>query len=217
MTNWEKNQSVINRIVCASLPVPDDIFSWIKKACWDAKKKATKANKMLIGHMKEEYLITEPYIAQSFKEFLGKNALSHRVCQEHLFRIDILSEARPFFLPQLWCNFQKRHEFNPPHDHSGIFSFVIFVQIPYDLKKEEACFPNIVSEEKLWGMTNYTSKFAFFNTNPEGEIRCAPLDVDKSYEGKMIIFPAKQVHMVFPFYTSKNYRITVSGNIKFQV
>jgi len=217
LTNWELDQKTIGRVVCAPLTLPDDVFSWVKKACWDAKKKANKANKKLIGHIKEEYFITEPNIAQSFKDFLGNHGLAHRLCREHIERIDILSAPRPFFLPQLWCNFQKRYEFNPPHDHSGVFSFVIFVKIPYDIKKEEACFPEIVTEEKAWGKTNYASKFAFLYLNTAGAIQCDALRVDKSYEGKMIIFPAKQVHMVFPFYTSKDYRITVSGNIKFNV
>ena len=43
------------------------------------------------------------------------------------------------------------------------------------------------------------------------------LDVDKTFEGKMLLFNAKQMHTVFPFYTSDAYRITVSGNIKIKV
>ena len=43
------------------------------------------------------------------------------------------------------------------------------------------------------------------------------IDVDKSFEGKMLMFPAKLQHLVYPFYTSDKERITVSGNIKFYV
>ena len=39
------------------------------------------------------------------------------------------------------------------------------------------------------------------------------LAVDKTFEGKMLMFDASQMHYVSPFYTSNDYRITVSGNI----
>ena len=39
-------------------------------------------------------------------------------------------------LEDLWVNFQKEHEFNPIHDHNGAFSFVIWMKIPYDSKKQ---------------------------------------------------------------------------------
>ena len=35
------------------------------------------------------------------------------------------------------------------------------------------------------------------------------------FENKMLIFPANFKHEVYPFYTSDEERITVSGNIKF--
>ena len=31
-------------------------------------------------------------------------------------------------LEPLWVNFQKENEFNPLHDHSGVFSFVIWIK-----------------------------------------------------------------------------------------
>ena len=43
------------------------------------------------------------------------------------------------------------------------------------------------------------------------------IDVDKSFEGKMLVFPSKLQHLVYPFYTSDEHRITVSGNVNFWV
>ena len=39
-------------------------------------------------------------------------------------------EKVEFELNNFWVNYQKQYEFNPLHDHSGIYSFVIFVKIP---------------------------------------------------------------------------------------
>ena len=35
-----------------------------------------------------------------------------------------------FELKSIWVNYQKQHEFNPPHHHNGLFSFVVFMKIP---------------------------------------------------------------------------------------
>ena len=39
------------------------------------------------------------------------------------------------------------------------------------------------------------------------------LPVDKTWEGMMLMFPSKLHHSVYPFYTSDEKRISVSGNI----
>jgi hypothetical protein len=39
------------------------------------------------------------------------------------------------------------------------------------------------------------------------------IEVDKSWEGTMIMFPSSLHHMVHPFYTSDEYRISISGNL----
>ena len=113
-----------------------------------------------------------------------------------------------------WVNFQKKHEFNPPHIHSGLYSWIIFVNVPYNMVDEE----NYFSAKHL----THTSKLYFAYPRPnfvgnKGDVEVTILNVDKSYEGKIIVFPAQLTHGVHPFYTSDNYRITVSGNLVFKV
>ena len=45
-----------------------------------------------------------------------------------------------YALTALWCNFQRQYEFNPPHDHDGKLSFVIYLSIPDKLKKENEAY-----------------------------------------------------------------------------
>ncbi len=46
-------------------------------------------------------------------------------------------DSKPeYALTALWCNFQRQHEFNPPHDHDGKLSFVIYLSVPDPLKKK---------------------------------------------------------------------------------
>ena len=45
-------------------------------------------------------------------------------------------EEPPFELTSLWVNYQKQHEFNPIHHHTGLFSFTVMMKIPYDWKEQ---------------------------------------------------------------------------------
>lgn len=123
--------------------------------------------------------------------------------------ISILTENAPYTLHNLWINKQKKHEYNPVHTHSGLFSFVFFAQIPYDLKEEEKVFPR--------GTVDTVSRLSFLYTTANGRIEQLRVPVDKSFVGKMIMFDAQTPHCVYPFYTSDDYRITVSGNIRLKV
>ena len=114
----------------------------------------------------------------------------------------------------MWANFQKKFEFNPIHFHSGLFSFIVFLQIPYDLEEEDKVFPYVHHTGKA------TSRLSFLVTHGHSYltgVRDIRINVDKSFEGKMLLFPASLQHLVYPFYTSEDYRITVSGNLNYMV
>jgi hypothetical protein len=55
--------------------------------------------------------------------------------------------------------------------------------------------------------------FQFHYTDILGNITGAVLPIDKKWEGQMLLFPALLNHSVFPFYSSNDYRISVSGNL----
>jgi hypothetical protein len=45
-----------------------------------------------------------------------------------------------YVLTSLWVNFMKKHEYNPPHDHADQLSFVIFLDVPKEIKEEAKAF-----------------------------------------------------------------------------
>ena len=188
--------------------VPENVLKSIRQETKNFP--AHKLNYGLAGNIEHEYSLSDS--VDSIQEFVVP------VCREYINAFSPVYSYHKmgyddFEMERCWVNYQKKYEFNPPHDHAGIYSFVIFMQIPYDLKKEETYFTKMFADN----ITPMTSKFAFQNINMDGEIATEALHVDKSFEGKMIIFPASQVHTVFPFYTSNKYRITVSGNIRLDV
>ena len=123
--------------------------------------------------------------------------------------IGILTEDAPFCLHSFWVNFQKKHEFNPLHNHGGVFSFVIWVKIPTDWKEQHAL--PISTNSKMAKASN----FEFQYTTMLGQLGLYSYFLDKESEGCMLFFPAQLLHTVYPFYNCDKERISISGNIRF--
>ena len=206
-TGWQKSQNLINQVGLGA-QLPPDLFKWLKQACAKAFYEKKKANKALVGHLKEEYYITHK--TKEFEDFTLRLTTSPVFTNYKKDECKWLNKNIPISLQELWVNFMKKHEFNPPHNHAGIFSFIIFVKIPYKLEEETKKFNDVSTDNN----PSYTSRTAFLFPNQRGVIQCLPMEVDKSFEGKIVIFPSKLVHELYPFYTSNGYRKTVSGNIK---
>ena len=144
------------------------------------------------GYSEESKNVVVPYMAQ----YLG--------IYDQMFQkfVNKPYEKKPeYVLSALWINYQKQNEFNPPHDHDGKLSFVTYLQIPEELKKEnqsylgKSCGPGGIQFIYGNGPRDCVTYMSFF---PE--------------ENDMFIFPAWLKHWVAPF-KSDCIRISVSGNI----
>jgi hypothetical protein len=162
----------------------------------------------LAGHLKKQFsLKCKDYVENLLIPYVN----SYEKENPMKYKFNFFKEAvGDYFLDNLWVNFQQKYEFNPIHDHSGVLSFVIWMQIPYDLNKEIEMFPN--SNNKRTSMFEFAVPSLGVNSN----ISCIQIPVDKTYEGTMILFPSRTAHTVYPFYTSDGYRISVAGNFKFK-
>jgi len=164
---------------------------------------AIKYKENLAGQIQHEYQLFDcsdylnnliiPYIQEYEKEY------------KFISLVNLNWKEKGLCLKQAWVNFQKKYEFNPWHDHSGVMSFVIWISVPYSFYKENT------------EITSMPTKGAFsllYNTSI-GKLSSIEFPVDKSYENTMLLFPSNFMHQVFPFYTSNKYRISVSGNFWF--
>ena len=190
--------------------VPQDLLK-ILDDCIN-EKDLMALNSDLAGNIKHEYAIPKGKAAIShflmqliiehqkkYPDFFKKahSTLNHRPCEVELFN--------------LWVNFQKKYEFNPMHVHDGLYSFVIWHKVPYTIDNEKQRFTSMREKDIRAGM------FSFFYTDPSGKVTQEALPVDNSWEGKVALFPAMLNHMVYPFYTSDDYRISISGNLGFKI
>ena len=120
-------------------------------------------------------------------------------------------EGQVWSLESLWVNFQKKHEFNPPHDHDGVYSFVIWMQIPTSYEEQKKL--SICAESNAHGSI---SNFGFHYTNSLGRVSQFFYNMEKEAEGYMVMFPSELKHEVFPFYENDGERISISGNVDIQ-
>lgn len=162
--------------------------------------KGKKFNEHLVGQLEQEYEIIDS--KKSLETFVKIAANEYYVVNK------VKHASNNFQLDGVWINFQKKYEFNPNHTHSGSFSFVIWLDIPYNIEDE---FKQSRSKD-----SNLPSVgcFEFTYTDILGAITHETLPIDKSYNGKMIIFPSALTHAVYPFYTSDEYRVSISGNLR---
>ena len=172
----------------------DYIWSQIKLAKENHKDK-------LVGHLTSS--LTLPDTEGKLNECvvnLSKNMYNGYFTSQ--FEQGILS------VKHLWVNFQKKYDFNPVHNHNGALSFVIWMKIPYKREDEaNTARTKGIAEGCLSGC------FQFLFTSMLGQIIKHNYYLDPSYEGTILIFPSQFNHAVYPFYTSDEERISISGNI----
>ena len=197
------------------MDLPDTVLSSLQQEVDEIYNsgfsEAQPYNKQLAGHINDEYIL--PKSMKLIEEYVVPLAIMHDKEFSYLKTVPSTQMSEPYNLYEnmklisLWVNFQKKYDFNPLHSHGGLYSFVIWLNIPYDLDEEKKQFP------KLEDKQNMVSNFQFAFTDTLGNISQETIPVDKSFHGKLCLFPANMRHAVNPFYTSDSYRISVAGNI----
>ncbi len=181
--------------------LPNDIFNFLKEDLKLEENNKIKNNKTLAGNLEKELRIVnlnknvEKYLCKKSKEFF-------------IHESDSNEEKINLYIDSIWVNYQKKYEFNPIHKHNGDISFVCWIQIPYNLEEE------LNLENCKNSNTSRNSLFSFFYINPFGKILTEELMIDKDWERTIVFFNSKLPHTVYPFFTSDEYRISVSGNLR---
>ena len=118
------------------------------------------------------------------------------------------SDNNDLKVESVWVNMQKKLEVNPLHNHDGTFSFVAWLYVPFKLK-DERNMDNVKNARTV----ELASTFQFVYTTALGTIANCPMFVESGWEARIVMFPAKLLHIVYPFQTSDDYRISIAGNL----
>ena len=115
--------------------------------------------------------------------------------------------SKSVVLDKFWVNFQNKHEFNPIHNHNGLFSFVVWMKIP--THHEEQYQMPICKNSNFPSASN----FQFTYSDVLGNHTNYTIEMGPYQEGCMLVFPAQLLHQVYPFYNCDEQRVSISGNI----
>tara|TARA_B100000902_G_scaffold260359_1_gene246610 strand:- start:1214 stop:1819 length:606 start_codon:yes stop_codon:yes gene_type:complete len=155
----------------------------------------------LAGHLDKELRYTledRNWFLEKFSTYLNDHMIF--LNEYHNKNFDVNCK-----LTNLWINYMKEGEFNPPHIHSGQLSFVIYLQVPDKLKQEHKNYKGTDN-----GGPGGIKFIHSFNADP---LNVSELPIFPK-ENECYIFPATLNHMVSPF-KSNCERVSVSGNIEF--
>ena len=163
-------------------------------------------NKDLYGAIENEFVLPDNQKLSAYVLELCKHFWT--------FEYNSTNANKKHNLDNAWINFQKKYEHNPIHNHDCDLSFVIWLKIPYSLEDEK----NVSNVKNSNNFHNETAGFSFLYSTPQTDskwtgINKHPIPMTKEREGEIILFKSSLPHMVYPFYTSDEYRISVSGNI----
>jgi hypothetical protein len=181
--------------------IPEDLLKEIKKEVRDVKNHKKYTTGISSNKIAKHYSLikTKPKLDEFLKICLNEYEKRYNYILEHASKtlnrknIDII-------FTEAWFNIQKKGEFLSNHFHDGILSYSLWIDIPFEDNIDE-------KNEK------FNSCFELMYTNIIGKIVSKKIFVDKSWEGKMILFPSTIVHCVYPFFKTKGDRVSVAGNM----
>lgn len=177
--------------------IPNDLLNKIKIDCLNLSNK----EKMISGLTSKK--VADHYYLEDNKElfsFLSIWVEKYVKKYNYLKYYKILNNNAKIAFKKPWFNIQKKEEFIPNHKHDGILSYSIWIQLPF-LKNNKN--------------RRFESCFEFQYQNILGATDNYLIPLDKSYEGKFVLFPSMLQHCVYPFFDNDETRISVSGNICF--
>ena len=187
--------------------LPPDIYQTLNQEIVDIHNddsNTMKMNDALAGQITKEYQITKSL--PLLNPFLEEMA---RQYQNHWDYYPKENQNKDLKVDSVWVNMQQKLEINPLHNHEGELSFVAWLNVPFKLEDErnmENC--------KRSRTVELSATFQFVYNTVLGTISNCPMFVEKGWEGRIIMFPSKLLHMVYPFQTSDDYRISIAGNLQ---
>lgn len=145
--------------------------------------KVSSENKIDMDKLQEE----DPELFDDFVSLIGKHI--EFMNNRPLNSLDI---------EEFWVNEMVAGDHNPPHRHSGRYSFVMYLDVPEEIRRESAeDVGTVYSTGLLQFLSPYNSHMHTFNPK----------------KGDILIFNSSLLHMVHPFKTEGVTRVSLAGNI----
>jgi len=190
--------------VCFSDEELEPIRKEIEKIQKSGFTDAIDHRSFLAGNIKKEFELVDS--VEHIEKIMKPICLEHDKSFNYTETVITTFKKKSIFLSSVWANFQEKYEFNPIHSHSGVYSFVIWLDIPFDNLKE------ISNEHSIRTNSPVSGNFEFVYTDILGKIKTFRIAADTHSRNVGLLFPSELRHCVYPFYTSDQHRISIAGN-----
>jgi len=191
------------------VPLNDHLINHIWSCVNDAHD---NAKSILVGHI-EKSLHMEDKNNRLFDQLLKPLIItygrkwSHDHSKIPIFKYIGDDDLYEYKLEQFWVNYQNKHEFNPVHNHGGVYSFAAWLKIPTDHYEQSQIYNAKDANSPI------NSAFCFHYTDSLGNLRTTTYEQRPEMEGTLLFFPARLNHEVYPYYECDDQRVSISGNI----
>jgi hypothetical protein len=170
--------------------LPKKLFNQLLEEC----KVGEECNPEMVSGLTDKNVAKHRYLVnnnESLIQYINGLMLKYDNVCPGVHDIQVLTNNLPFGFGVPWINYQRKGEYVPQHQHDGIFSYSIWMKIP------SPCL------------------FQFTYTNIVGNILRHSINLTKKDEGKIVFFPSKLPHIVYPFNNNEDIRMSISGNVLF--
>jgi hypothetical protein len=175
-------------------------------------KQTKPYNKLLAGKIENEFGFSK----EAQYKFVDKIKPYIDLYMEELQKDKNNNIKLNYIFDDIWINIQKTKEYNPPHNHSGHLSYVIYLKIDKEIYNEKnnttASPPGSITFQ--FGFPNKTLPLNNDIVETLNEL-ISPIYTFNHLPlvGEMFIFPAYLTHQVEAFNTPDAERISIAGNI----
>ena len=187
--------------------VPLEVFNYLQKLYQVQKKNLPKANKQLVGKIKDEVSLF--YGGQDSEKMHRHNFVSQDILKwfystfKHYLDWNKIYDYK-MNINSIWVNEMKAHEYNPVHIHQGMLftglSSVMIMTLPKDTGVEYSAESKPMNG-RLQIIGAAAGQFAKTDYSPNMRV------------GDFYIFPYDMRHCVYPFNRTKEKRRTLVCNI----
>ncbi len=191
-----------------------DNIDYLWKIIDIAKTKNINIKNTLIGNISQSLMLQDidsfffKSVCVPLVKFYRENNFN---CDDPVEKNTLLKPESALVLDSFWVNHQYKNEFNPYHDHSGVYSFAIWMKIPYDWQDQK----KLPQYNEMPDKNIKAGCFEFEYIDSLGGVKNLIYKLSPMLEGNMVFFPARLRHCVYPFFNTDKPRISISGNLSY--
>tara|TARA_R110002110_G_scaffold199893_3_gene410626 strand:+ start:222 stop:800 length:579 start_codon:yes stop_codon:yes gene_type:complete len=168
--------------------LPNKLLLSLKKQVKKIMKNKPTMYSNLIGNKPPHYFLTD---TKELANVISETINAYNTQYNYIPSYTILTKSVPLTFDKPWVNSMSSDQYISNHTHDGVYSYSCWIDVPYK------------------------TIFEFSYSNILGTLVRKEYTIDKSYEGRIFLFPSLLTHCTYTLEKSKKKRLCISGNVSF--